>query len=271
MVVSSTRDHWYELVGDFVVGIANPTKRALRKHWRRLERDDDYRTAFEVALRLRGYERAYKSASHGQNHTPWEHSSPRSADAEILNDLYTLRNRSRAANRDDALTNGITGTLVRDVIGTGLRPQARTGDERKDAALESVWEKRKDKLALGDGDVLHGVHQALGYGKRHEDGECFYRPAIAGPGSPLWIETIEADRVRTPFDAKPADPEGRIVMGVEKDRFGRVVAYWILKKHPGDTILWETKLGPKATPFVSTFAMKYFDRCPKESVCHDRS
>lgn len=256
---------------DYIVGLASPRRAMLRRHHRAMAEHGWYREAFDVAARLRGYERAYKAASHSKNHTPWEHSSPRSADAEILNDLYTLRNRSRAANRDDALTNGITTTLTRDVIGTGLRPQARTGDDRKDAALEAVWALRKDSLAPGDGNLSHAAHQWMGYFKRHEDGECFYRPATDKPGAPIWIETIEADRVRTPYDADPVDPEGRIVMGVEKDRYGRPVAYWVLKKHPGDTILWETKLGPLARPFVSTFAKQYFDRCPADSICHDRS
>jgi lambda family phage portal protein len=262
---------WHERVADWVLGVVSPTRLMIRKHWRAVESDGEYRKAYELALRMRGYERAYKSAGHSKNHTPWDHASPRSADGELLGDLYTLRNRSRAANRDDAIASGITRTLVRNVIGTGLRPQARTGDEKKDRALEAVWASRKDQLSPGEGDMLHGAVQGMRYGKRIEDGEIFLRPAVSSPGAPIWIENIEADRVRTPRDADPVDPEGRIVDGVEKDRFGRVLAYWILKKHPGDTVLWDTRLGSKATPFASYFSKKYFDRVPAESVCHDRS
>lgn len=268
--MTEPREPWHLRLSNAVLELVSPQRAAVRRHWWRVSHDDDYRSAYEIGLRLRGYERAYKSAGHSPNHTPWEHASPRSADAEIIGDLYTLRNRSRASNRDDALSAGITRTLVRGVVGRGLRPKARTGNPSKDVALEAVWGARKDQLQRGEGDLRHEVVQALRYGKRVEDGEHLLRAAVSKPGEPLWIENIEADRLRTPADATPADEEGRIVDGVEKDRFGRVLAYWILKKHPGDTVLWDTKLGAKATPFVSTFAKQYFDRVPVDSVCHDR-
>ena len=267
-----------ERAADFVLGLFAPKSARLRQHRRRMDRDGDYRTAFELGCRVRGY----KAASHGKNHTQQPGASWRSADAEINNDLWTMRNRSRAANRDDALSSGITLTLVRGVVGTGLRPQARTGDDVKDEALESVWNKRKDQLSLGEGGLIHGMVQRLRYNKVVEDGEILLRPAVRvihdptgaqgspAPG-PMWIENIESDRLRTPADAMPEDPMGRIVAGVEKDRDGVVKAYWILQHHPGDTILWDTKVGNQAIPFVSTFSKRYFNRCPAETVCHIRS
>lgn len=259
-------DGWSERIGDFLVGLVSPAKAAVRKHWRRIERDTDYRAAYELALRVRGY----KSASSQGNQTPWLNASNRSADAEILGDLETLRNRSRAANRDDAIASGITGTLVRGVVGTGLRPQARTGDDDKDDALEAVWADRADFLALGDGALAHGAHQRLVYSKRIEDGEIFIRPAVAEDGEPLWLEAIEADRVATPTGAEPQDPEGRIVQGIEKDRYGRVVAYWIAKRHPGESILPGSKFG-KSSPRISSMTKENFDRVEARFVRHDRS
>lgn len=258
--------------------VAFPKRAAIREHWRKVDEDPAYRTAYEIGLRTRHY----KAANHSKNHTQTPGSSPRSADAEIIGDLYTMRNRSRAANRDDALSSGITGTLVRGVVGTGLRPQARTGDDAKDEALEKVWADRKDQLSRGEGDLIHGMVQRLRYNKVVEDGEIFLHPAIettydpnGAPGrpamGPLWIENIEADRVRSPADAEPADNKGRIIHGIEKDRNGVVVAYWIMNRHPGDTILWDTKVGNKAVPFASTFSKKYFNRIPADQVCHIRS
>lgn len=265
-MIDRARTHWLDRAADFVLGIVAPTRLLIRQHARRMENDPDYREAFGVAARLRGY----KSASHSKNHTQWPGSSPRSADAELAGDLHTMRNRSRAANRDEAVSSGITRTLVRGVVGTGLRPQACTGDDAKDEALEAVWISRKDQLSRGEGNLLHGAVQALRYGKRVEDGDYFLRPAVKGD-DPLWIENIEADRVRTPADATPADSRGRIIDGVEKDGEGRVVAYWILRQHPGDSILWDTKLGSKAKQGVSSYSKKDFDRVDEASVCHDRS
>jgi len=230
-----------------------------------MERDAQYARAFDLAARLRGY----KAASHDKNATPWLNASDRSADGELLQDLPTLRNRTRAANRDDALACGITNTFVRGVVGTGLRPQARTGDDAKDDALEAVWASRANHLAPGEGGLSHGLLQRLVYGKRIEDGEVFRRAAVAAPGEPLWIENVEAERVCTPADATPADPQGRIVDGIEKDRHSRVVAYWILRHHPGDTGA-RTKVGSLAER-VSPFGRASFDRVEAWSVCHDRA
>jgi lambda family phage portal protein len=258
-------ERWFERAADFVLGVVSPKRAAIRRHWRRVERDPDYRAAYELALRLRGY----KSAASGKNQTPWLNASNRSADGEIIDSLPTLRNRSRAANRDDALALGITETLKRGVIGTGLRPQSRTGDDRKDEALEAVWKERCDKLALSDGGMAHGAHQALVYGKRNEDGDIFLKPAVARPGEPMWIETVEAERVCTPLDATPEDTAGRIVDGVEKDQWGRVVAYWICKYHPGDTIIANTKIGPSAD-VRSPYTVASFWRVPEPFVRHER-
>lgn len=256
---------WYERAADFALSLVAPTRAAVRRHWKKLGRDSDYREAYELALRMRGY----KAAASGKNSTPFLGASSKSADAEILNDLPTLRNRSRLLNRDDAVASGITQTFTRGVVGTGLRPQARTGDDAKDDALEAVWRTRCDRLALGDGGLSHGQAQKLRYGKRHEDGEILLRPAVSYPGEPVWIENIEAERLCTPRDASPLDPKGRIVDGVEKDRWGRVVAYWILNEHPGETGA-ATKFGAAAST-KSPFSANSFTRVEESSVRHDRN
>lgn len=258
-------DPWYTRVADAALGLFDPQRAAIRRHWRRVENESDYRAAYEVALRVRGY----KSAQSNKNMTPWLNATSRSADGEITLDRKTLQYRSRAVNRDDALGAGLGGTFTRGVIGTGLRPQACTGDDEKDDALEEVWEDRKDSLSLGEGGLSHGQHQALCYAKRNEDGEVFLRPAV--DGEDLWFEVIEADRVATPPGATPRDPGGRIVDGVEKDRFGRAVAYWVLKQHPGDTLGAQTAMGATAPRPTAAFSLANFDRVEKSSCYHDRS
>ena len=259
-------DSWAERVGDFVVGLFSPQRALVRKHWRSVERDGDYRTAYEMALRARGY-RAAKSAT---NNTPWLDAANRSADGELLLDLPTLRARSRSAERDDALASGIYATRRRTIVGTGNRPQARTGDTQKDDALEAVWLSRADLLFPGDGYLPHATHQQVLVSRTDEDGEVLMRAAKADPLDPVWIETIEADRLRTPSDATPQDPAGRIVDGVEKDRFGRPVAYWIARRHPGDSGTG-AKLGTLAPRTGPSLLASEFDRVPFEECYHKRS
>jgi lambda family phage portal protein len=271
---------WWERAADAVVGLFSPSAAAVRVHWRRVSRDEDYRRAYETALRLRGY----TAASTNPNDTPWLNTSDRSADGELLGSgaLRELRRRARAAGRDDAIAAGLYGTLRRGVIGTGLRPQARSkprfaGEDPavtdlRDEAMEGVWRERADRLYPGDGNLTQGDHQALLYTKVLEDGGVWLRPAVTRPGEPVWFETIEADRVQTPHDARPVHPGGRIVEGVEKDDKGRVVAYWVLRVHPGDTGLPGTTLGPKAVNGgLSAFSVRDFDRVPADVCKHVRS
>lgn len=264
MTTSSTR---LERAADFVLSLVAPNRAAVRRHWRRVERESDYRAAYEIALRARGY----KSAKSDKNATPFLNASDRSADAELSPDLRTLRNRSRALDRDDPIASGIHKGFVRGVVGRGLRPQAGTPDKTKNDAMEMVWWSRADHLALGDGGLTSGEHQQLLYGKRVEDGDVLVRPAVDRDS--LWFETIEADRLCTPIDAAPRDPAGRIVDGVEKDSRGRVVAYWVLKRHPGDALFstGQTVSGPKAGGPLSASASKSdFDRLDASSAYLER-
>lgn len=121
-----------ERATDRLADLVSPGRGLRRAHRRSMERDEDYREATFLALRLRGY----KAASSSTNDTPWLNASNRSADSELVGDLATLRARSRALERDDALGSGIVATKRRHVIGSGLRPQARTGDAELDDALE---------------------------------------------------------------------------------------------------------------------------------------
>lgn len=274
--MSDRGDTWYERLADAVVGTFSPSSLAVRKHWRRVERDPDYRRAYETALRLRGY----ASAAANPNETPWLNAGNRTADGELGPSLPNLRARSRAALRDDAVACGIAGTMTRGTVGTGLRPQGRSAKrfpdepeeatDARDNAMEAVWRERADRLYPGDGHLAQGDHQALAYRKLLEDGEVFIRPAITAPGEPVWFETIEADRVLTPLGARPVDPGGRIVDGVEKDALGRVVAYWVLRTHPGDTGAAGQTLGAKAKA-VASYALSDFDRVPSDRMRHVRA
>lgn len=216
---------------EWAVGLFSPRSAALRAHFRRMASDPQYGALVLGLLRARGY----RAAQPSDGKTPWLGGS-QSADAEILNDLPALRCRSREINRDDPIGAGLTSSFVRNVIGTGLRPQARMDDAGKNKKLEAVWTERTKSLYPAD-DLLHAEAQSLLLTKVLEDGDVLVKQGKRPyrPQEPVWFEVIEAERLATPLNAKPRDPEGEIRDGVEKDRYGRVVAYHIRKRHPGDT------------------------------------
>lgn len=231
------RGGFIDRVIEGALAIVSPRAARLRAHHRRMASDGEYAAAFGLMARMRGY----KAATPGPNKTGWLHESNRTADGEIVPSLPSLRNKTRAAFRDDAIAAGLKKNFNDHVIGTGFKAQSRAvtkdgkPDATKRAALDGLWRRRANTLCPAEGHLAHGAHQRLVYSQRNEAGEVWLKATITEPGEPVWIETIEGQRCATPSNARPVDPLGRIVDGIEKDRFGRVVAYWIRKTDPGDT------------------------------------
>jgi len=216
----------FKRVFDFGLMNISPRRYAIRKHCERMEHDCDYRDAFLLNMRVRGY-RAAKSET---GNAPWIGRGG-SADAEILHDLPALRIRSRELGRDDSIGSGLIHTFITNIIGAGMTAQARTGNPEKNKLLESVWRDREDLLSPVD-DLTHGETQRLIMRKVLEDGECL-RKAVYDLVEPVWFETIEAERVATP---PQQSMNSNIRDGVERDPAGRPIAYHIIRIHPGDNI-----------------------------------
>jgi len=205
------------------LAVVAPGRAVVRQHLRRMDSDADYREAFLLGLRLHGYRNARAAG------TPWLGSGG-SADAESLSDLPALRNRSREIRRDDPLGSGLLKTFVANVVGTGLRPQARTVQSTRNAQLEAVWnDARRRGLAPAEA-LTCGELQRLLVGKMLEDGDVYLKASYV-PGEPVWFEVIEADRIATPPGAL-GGPDIRD--GVERDAAGRIAAYHVMRCHPGD-------------------------------------
>ncbi|HUT23713.1 MAG TPA: phage portal protein [Sumerlaeia bacterium] len=215
---------------DFVVETFLPHGQrsvSLRRHFRRYDRDEEYRRFWEAALHARGY----GAAKTGTTTTPWLEQTGE-ADRHIIPDLKEMMTKSRALNRKDPIGSGISNTFISNVVGIGIRGQARTDDRDRNEKIEQVFRDRQDHLALAD-DLTFAEFQQMVFAKVLEDGGSFSKRARRFPGEPLWFETIEKDRVATPLGQQPQDPKGSIREGVEKDAAGVPVAIWVCKQHPG--------------------------------------
>ena len=98
---------------DNTIGVFSPL-RALR---RRLARD-----AVSSSDRFS----SYKGASSNRPRSNWS-VSPGSADADLLPELDTLRERSRDLIRNDPHAASISQSFVDNVIGNGIKPQSQIG------------------------------------------------------------------------------------------------------------------------------------------------
>lgn len=188
---------------------------------------------------------AYTGASRKRGTLSQWSTTGASADAELLLDLPTLRERSRDLVRNDPLGQSAISTKVVNVIGSGhvVRPEIdheRLGITRAEA---DAWEDRalevwQDWAASPDCDVTRTQNFAgledLSYRSRLLSGDVlFVRRFRERPGRLLGTcyQAVEGDRLSNPHWA--ADSE-TLAGGVELDGDGAAVAYQIANRHAID-------------------------------------
>lgn len=170
--------------------------------------------------------------------------SSTSMDAEIRKDLKRLRDRSRDLARNNDYAKNALRVITHNVIGQGITMQAavkmRRGgrmDDATNSAMEAAWAKwkRKERChtagVLSFNDIERQVMHAVA-----ESGEVFVRKvrqSFGGSRVPFALEIIEADRLDSDMN-ELAKTGNEIRMGVERDSWGRPVAYHFTTDHPGD-------------------------------------
>lgn len=174
-----------------------------------------------------------------------------SPDADILTDLQTLRDRSRWLARNSPLGGGAINTTVTNVVGGGLKLQARIDRDVLGLSEEQAdaWEalvEREFCLFSKHCDAMRvlqfGRLQEVAFRSALESGDVFaVLPYIAKQTSPygLSVQLIEADRVTNPDNKADST---QIAGGVERDQYGAPVAYHIQNTHPGETYAMGAKI-----------------------------
>lgn len=178
---------------------------------------------------------SYDGAGTGRRAAGWD--APDGAlNTMAVPNLGRLRKRSRAAVRNDPYAFSAIDRRVSNLIGTGITPRARIRDADLRGALHDLWEDWTDE-ADADGLLDFYGLQALVARMVEEGGECFVRLRPRRPEDglavPLQLQVLAPEFV--PLDKTETARNGnRIKAGIEFDRLGRRVAYWMHRKHPGD-------------------------------------
>jgi len=164
----------------------------------------------------------------------WEDAGPGDADADLIPELATMRNRARHEIRNNPYARGIMLTNANYTIGKSLRIQMRTGNDEFDDAWEKMWNTWAPNADAGGRcsftELLH-----LGEQQIMPAGEYFAITTSDDsiPGIPaLRYMMIEPDRIDTPFDMVGSSTEN-VQAGIEINANGKPTAYWASKKHPG--------------------------------------
>ena len=208
---------------------------------------EQYRAAAAVVRRHR-LAATYRGAEKNRLRSDWAVTGG-SADADLLDDLPTLRERSRDLDRHDPWARSVYSTIAVNAIGTGLVPQSQVNPDDVGAdpdtvrtwqrATERIWRQHMPYLDLQQ--RVHGmIKQVVLFRSVIQSGDALDLPVRVTPGGLRTLgfttEMIEGDRLRTPTDL-PAEHRARVRDGVEVNAAGIPQAYWIMKYHPGDAYL----------------------------------
>lgn len=188
-------------------------------------------------------QRMYAAAQFNRLTSDWSALNT-SADSEIVTSLRLLRARSREMVRDNAHARNAVRIVQNNVIGTGIRFQSQVTNARGklidavNTQIEEAWEEWCKKDSCHTAGLLSMTDMLrLAVGQLPEAGEVLLRKVKQPFGKskiPFALEVIEADRLMDQWQTAQAPNGNAIRMGVEIDKWGRPVAYWLYPTHPGD-------------------------------------
>lgn len=167
-----------------------------------------------------------------------------SADSEIITSLRILRGRARELMRDNEYAKAAVRTIKNNVIGTGVGMQGQVTTAggklmtKINTQIEEAWKDWCDKDTCDPaGKLCFADMERLLFGSLVENGEVLVhkvRQPFGKGSTPYALELIEADRLVDQWSSAMTTSGNVIRMGVEQDKWGRPVAYWLYPTHPGD-------------------------------------
>jgi lambda family phage portal protein len=244
---------WNERV-DNLVGLFSPERAFKRKRFRALAEIVEHTKRRQLS--------AWEAAdSTTQRKGSWV-SSRLGMDADLNNDLATLRERSREAAKNDPYAVSFVEATTTNTVGREIRVQSRMkaieGDgvlteesiKNWNTELEEAWRRQSERIGV-NGESLHEIEQLA---MRHWaiDGEIIILVSAVSEADrpvPLAVQVVDPARLETPPE-EFSNPN--ISLGVERNSRGQVIAYHFRKGVIGDGLR-------------ETFA---YERITADRVCH---
>lgn len=125
--------------------------------------------------------------------------------------------------------------IVSNCIGTGIKPQSKAKDAEFRKKIQELWLRWTDESDAAEVCDFYGL-QALVLRSVIECGECFVRIKIDKRNAtvPLRLQVLEAEYLDSSRDGTL--PNGNVIRsGIEFNKSGKKVAYYLYKEHPGDS------------------------------------
>jgi lambda family phage portal protein len=123
---------------------------------------------------------------------------------------------------------------VSNCIGTGIKPQSKAKDAEFRKKIQQLWLHWTDEVDSAGLCDFYGL-QALILRSVIECGECFVHLKIDKSAAtvPLKLQILESEHLDASKDG--ALPNGHVIRsGIEFDKSGKRVAYYLYREHPGE-------------------------------------
>ncbi|MGF7178430.1 phage portal protein [Azospirillum doebereinerae] len=211
---------------------------------------------------LSGPRNLYEGAGRGRRTEGWRVTGA-SANAETRTQLSLLRNRCRDLAQNNAYAARAVAVIAHNTVGAGIIPRIEGSNEAKrKRAARLVKDWLDTPLCDADGrNHFYGL-QALVIRTVAESGEALIRRRWRRPSDglpvPMQLQVLEPDLLDSGKDGPL--PNGNLChQGIEVDRLGRRVAYWLFDDHPGDGVRLRT-LASKPIPAADVIHVYRQDR-----------
>jgi len=208
--------------------------------WISPERGLGRMTARLKAHHLELHLRRYDGAARSRRTSGWLAGSG-SANTEIGPALHTLRNRSRELVRNNGWATRAVRHLTNASVGSsGMLATPVQGSDALQATVSELWGDWTKSTAIDpEGRLTFAALQSLIVRECFESGEVLLRRRRRRVSDslpvPFQIQLLEPDHIDTSRTERRTNGNV-IIQGVEYNRIGRRVAYWLFPSHPGDSI-----------------------------------
>jgi lambda family phage portal protein len=202
---------------------------------------------FERVRERRLVIRGYGMAAQTRLNNDWLAEST-SEDRTLKSDLRVMRDRARMLARDDDYAKRFLGLCRSNIAGpNGIRFNSRVTnaagkpDTRARDIIEAEFaEWCEPEYFTACGQFSRTQWEQLASEGTPRDGEFLAR-LVVGFDNPwgIAVQCLEPEQLDHTLNVPQINVNGnRIVMGVEKDRWGRPVAYWLHDANPNDDWTW---------------------------------
>lgn len=183
----------------------------------------------------------YDAAKKSRRNQQWRVSGE-DANAAARGTLAPLRSIARDMVRNNPHAARAVHAIAANVVGSGILPQVKGVTKTRAKAIEKLLRRHLMTPSI-DADGMHNLPglQALAMRTIVTSGEVLvrrrWRRASDGLPLPFQLQVLEPDFL----DHRVEGPQrnGNIAIGgIEFDKLGRRVAYWLFSEHPGATSLY---------------------------------